>query len=287
MPLDRHMQPKTVAISHFYINLDRSPARRAHMETLFGDIGITAHRIQAVDGTQLTDAACRLINPPRPGFRALSKPEIGCFQSHRKAWQHIVDGPHEWGCICEDDLTFSADIRHYLTDAAWIPAGIALVKLESIPQQPVLLSKRRIPLDGGRGLARLGSVSFGTGCYLLTQSTAAGLLAATEQYDMPVDHVVFDPSHAALPGLAAFQVVPSVGIQQVVLDGPAFLPAGAEVSGLETERARLANTGKKLRGVAKLKREVLRPFRQFTALTDPVWRPLLSRYQWQNIPFRR
>lgn len=287
MPLHAHMQNNTATISHYYINLDRSPDRRAHMETLFQEIGITAQRIQAVDGQQLTDDACRLINPTRPGFRTLSKPEVGCFQSHRKAWQHIVDGPHEWGCVCEDDLTFSDDIRHYLTDTAWIPAGIALIKLESVPQQQVLVSKRQIPLDDGRVLASLGSTSFGTAFYLLTQDVAAGFLAATEQCVMPVDHVLFDPLHAALPGLAAFQVIPSVGIQQVVLDGPAFLPAGAEVSGLEAGRVRAKELTRKIRGLAKLKRELLRPFRQFITIADPLWRPLFSRYQWQNIPFRR
>jgi GR25 family glycosyltransferase involved in LPS biosynthesis len=64
--------------------------------------------IDAVDGLKLSDGEISAVyrkNLHRPRYPfELGKAEVGCFLSHRKAWQEILDRGLDAGLIVEDDV---------------------------------------------------------------------------------------------------------------------------------------------------------------------------------------
>ncbi|TMJ18041.1 MAG: glycosyltransferase family 25 protein [Alphaproteobacteria bacterium] len=87
----------------FYINLDRSPERRARMEQELARAGMSwVRRFSAVDGAQVAK---------RPGMR-LSAAELGCLSSHLHAIESAVRG--RFAFIFEDDVEISPHLPSIL-----------------------------------------------------------------------------------------------------------------------------------------------------------------------------
>lgn len=215
-------------IPSFFINLDRAKVRSRFIQQQARALGLDLRRISAIDGRALDDATCKTLNPRRWRLKPLTKSEIGCFLSHRKAWEAITAAGHPWGCVFEDDLEFSDDIGLYLRTSSWIPDGVRLIKLETFGKRNVILSKYRIKIPHDRALTQIRQASIGTGGYLLSADVAAALLAATQEFVWPVDVLMFGETLNPVPNLRAWQVVPALCVQQKNAEDRDFLPQNAE-----------------------------------------------------------
>ena len=97
-------------IEAFIIHLARAKARRPQVERILSACPVPAHVIDAVDGRALSTEELqaaytrRSLHAPRYPF-ALSVGEIGCFLSHRKAWQAILDAGLDAGLVIEDSVS--------------------------------------------------------------------------------------------------------------------------------------------------------------------------------------
>ena len=69
-----------------------------------------------------------------------------------KAWEELVASGEAYAAVLEDDVVLTPSAARFLKDADWIPADVALVKLEHYgpPSQSVLLSDFQ---DCGRRLS--------------------------------------------------------------------------------------------------------------------------------------
>ena len=79
----------------FLINLKQSHDRLEKSADRLGRQGVTFERIDAIYGKDLSEAELAEhysteVNQQK-FYRALSRGEIGCYLSHRMAWQKIVD----------------------------------------------------------------------------------------------------------------------------------------------------------------------------------------------------
>lgn len=201
-------------ISNFYINLDRSEKRREHMEKQAGQCGLTLTRISAVEGSALPAEqllACQPLSSPK---RRLTAGEIGCFLSHRVAWQRIVDGETEYGAVFEDDVLLSPDAGEFLRDDHWLPSNADLVKTETFMQK-VMLEFLVSQTPNNRALAKLVYRHYGTGGYIVSRTCAARLLAATEVFHDPIDIAMFSPKSVALRNMSILQLSPAICIQEM------------------------------------------------------------------------
>ena len=115
----------------YYINLDRSPERRAWFKQQTEDLGLELVRVPAVDGRQLSVAELDSWRAFTEGNEILSAAEIGCFLSHRKAWEMVLSGDEKWAFVAEDDIHFSGNAAAFLSDDKWIPPLAGLVKAET------------------------------------------------------------------------------------------------------------------------------------------------------------
>lgn len=97
----------------FMINLERRPERREKMERLFDELGLLVNHFSAVDGKQLNAQLVQQMGISfLPGYedpyhhRPMTMGEIGCFLSHYRIWEQIVQRKLQQVLILEDDIHF-------------------------------------------------------------------------------------------------------------------------------------------------------------------------------------
>lgn len=131
------------------INLDRNPERWAHVEAAMADVPADVERVSAVDGRLLTDKwqyLSRWMYLTHEPDKFNIMPAIGCFLSHRKCWQHVVDNDLPYALVLEDDTRPTPLTAPFLEAFKASPPPFDWVKLHvnryggRDPQQPIGLS---------------------------------------------------------------------------------------------------------------------------------------------------
>ena len=199
----------------YLINLERRPDRLTAMTARAQGLGLVLERVEAVDaGMAEPDALDRWFEDGGP-LGEIPRGDKACLLSHRLAWQKFLDGTDSHAVFLEDDVVLSRGAAEILTNDAWIPAGASVVKLEHYgPKgQRVLLTNLRATRDGfqtGRMLSR----HTGAAAYILSRPAAELLLGQT-RFDLPVDHLLFNPNNSALfARLAPLQLLPAIARQE-------------------------------------------------------------------------
>jgi glycosyl transferase family 25 len=151
-----------------------------------------------------------------------------CLLSHRRAWEAFLATGDAHAVFLEDDVVLSPSAGALLTGDGWIPAGVDVVKLEHYgpPGQRVLLtdirrlfltaSPRQAATTQGEdfSMGRMLSRHTGAAAYILSRAAARLLLAQT-RFDLPVDHLLFNPNNSVLfARLSPWQLVPAIARQQ-------------------------------------------------------------------------
>ena len=89
----------------FVINLDRSPARLATFTKGAEGVGLDFERMPAVDGLSVPDGLWHHFQGS-----PLTAGEVGCYASHMKCWQAILDRKLPWALVLEDDAILADDL---------------------------------------------------------------------------------------------------------------------------------------------------------------------------------
>jgi glycosyl transferase family 25 len=213
---------------HIYlINLGRRPDRLAAMTAQAQGIGLGLDRIEAVDA-RIADvrAMDRWFAAGGP-LGEIPRGDKACLLSHRAAWETFLGTGDAHAVFLEDDVRLSASAGALLVSDNWIPAGVEVVKLEHYgpPGQRVLLSDlhgislaspRQAATTRGEdfALGRMLSRHTGAAAYILSRAAAETLLEET-CFDLPVDHLIFNPNNSRLfARLAPWQLMPAIARQQ-------------------------------------------------------------------------
>jgi len=227
-----------MSVEALIIHLTRAEKRRAHVDHLLASLPLDASIVDAVDGRALCDTDVASFYSPRlhrPIYPfALSRNEVACFLSHRKAWQTILDRNLEAALIMEDDAAPTASF------ASSLALGLSHIGTAGFIRFPFREGRER-----GRVIAEVDGVSLiepvcvglGMVAQLVSRTTAIQLLRATERIDRPVDTLLQMPW---VTGVVPRSVVPGAISEISPALGGTTLP-------------------KNLGLLAKLKREGLRP----------------------------
>lgn len=174
----------------FLINLARSKERLTSSTVQFKKQGLDFTRIDAVDGAALKQAEidahyCPALNLKNYHY-PLSKGQIGCYLSHRKAWQTIVDEKLDYAIIFEDDFNLDSSIHTAIQNINNLNLDWKLIKLSAYQnrQRPILL---QVPLEYSQQLVIHKKLMSGCCATAITFDCAKQLLAATEKFGRPVD----------------------------------------------------------------------------------------------------
>ena len=185
------------------INLDRSPDRLKAFQATFSEKcpGLSFTRIQAVDGNKLTREQIESLLPPLGSgekvdfLGQLVDTEVGCFLSHKKGWQTLLDSAEQWALIMEDDIELSPNAMFYISNEHWIPEGEAIVQLHvSYNCSKILAHKSTKPLGNGRKLIRqYKPAPMGCLAYLINRKAASLAITLSQKIPAPVDDFLFQP----------------------------------------------------------------------------------------------
>lgn len=253
------------SIEAFIIHLARAASRRPQVERLAAACPVPVHIVDAVDGRALPKEAVdavylrRSLLAPRYPF-ALTVGEVGCFLSHRKAWQAILDTGLEAGLVIEDDVEMDAAVfarALHLARAHIAAHGVIQFQVRDIANPgPVLAA------SGDVRLTRPVQVPLRASCTLYSRQALQLLLDQTARFDRPVDTYV---QMHWLTGLRPCLVIPS---------------------GVRDRSGDIGGTTIQARNVPlleKLRREILRPVYRFRIASlsrandrPPVQRPACS-----------
>ena len=197
----------------YLINLARRPDRLAAMLRQAG--GLDLERVEALDAAQAEPGALDPWFEEGGPLGEIPKGDKACLLSHRRAWELFVAGTHSHAVFLEDDVRLSKSASALLAGSDWIPKNVGIVKLEHYGPhgQRVLLTDLRAgppPFQLGRMLSR----HTGAAAYILSR-TAAALLLRQTSFDLPVDHLLFNPNNSELfAALKPWQLVPAIARQE-------------------------------------------------------------------------
>lgn len=174
-----------------FINLSKDAERRERMTTQAAQMGLQVSRLPAVWWTELSAAEqARYFNSAKSHgryFKPLGNGEKGCYCSHLKAWQQLLESKAPAMVVFEDDVRLLSSLKPTLEAIEKLPADADwdMIKLygrehEKIASQmPLvgdstqLISYRRIP-------------SFAA-AYVISRRGAQKLLQSRIPFDRPVD----------------------------------------------------------------------------------------------------
>lgn len=251
----------------YLINLDRSPERLADVKKNFFRLGLNFVRVPAVDGKLLTEAEIGRRLSRAGLYYRLGPGEVACFLSHRKCWEIIAAGEDDHAAIFEDDVHFSETANEVLARSDWIPGNADIVKLETNLLR-TWVDRDHDGTIGNRRLVRLRASHMGAAGYIVSRTGARKLLSMSETFADPVDQFMFNPLLPAFDRLTTYQLEPALCAQYNTVDRGT--PIERFESLLRPERPYKTQTTR--RGVAKLNRELIRPFEQFWIFLSGLWK---------------
>lgn len=192
----------------FLINLARSKERLTNSTAQFNKQGLSYTRIDAVDGSTLTQPEIDAHYSPELNKKnyhyPLSKGQIGCYLSHRKAWQAIVDQRLDYAIIFEDDFNLDESIHTAIKNIDKLNYDWQLIKLSAYQnrRRPILF---KFPLEHSQQLVIHKKLMSGCCATAITFDGAKRLLAATEKFGRPVD---CDLQHIWETGVPGYSLLP-------------------------------------------------------------------------------
>lgn len=183
------------------INLDRRTDRLGSLRQRLDDLNLGFHRISAVDGRSVPESELAVSRKSGP-IGPMQDTTRACTASHVKAWRHIIASGARYMLVLEDDVVLDPAIASALADDAWIPAGIDLIKLEKFaPLRPskVLAGRVLATVPPGPGvIRRIYSRHTGAAAYILSRRGAEIALSGCGEFDVPVDHLLFNETVSRL-----------------------------------------------------------------------------------------
>lgn len=254
------------AIPIFVINLDKQPERHSYMMAALGALDLDFIRVSAVDGSELTAERRQRFSVDRSGYHWAAG-EVGCLLSHASIWQRMVDEAIPLAVIFEDDIRIARKLPDFLARLGPLPRRIHALKLETL-NTSADIDQRAAGVVEDVKICRLRSKHLGSAGYLLTLDGARAFLRVTRAPRRPVDHHMFDPLLEGHRHLAIYQAVPALVVQRGL--DPAQDVGQAMFSSV-IDATNSSRHHKPMPLGKKLKRELIRPWRQLRLATRRLW----------------
>lgn len=237
----------------FYINMDDAADRHDWFEAQASRLGLAVSRVAAVAGRGLPGETLDRLKASIHSGTPLGPSEIGCFLSHRRAWEQVLASNAEWAFVAEDDLHLADGAAAYFRSTGWIPDDAELIKAETTFRRCHMAREGALTADG-RKVHQLLSLHGGAGGYFIGRKAAQDALDLTRDICEPADHVLFNPAFGFFDDHVTYQINPAIAVQDLLRREN---KAGFLQSGLAIERRSQSKPK-----AGKIAREIARPFRQ-------------------------
>jgi GR25 family glycosyltransferase involved in LPS biosynthesis len=194
----------------YYINLASRPDRRAFMEEQFAQLGIVAHRVEAVRIDEVPPELIAFHQGPDCLWRS-NPGDLACGLSHERTWNTILEAGHRAALVFEDDAVLTPAIADFLPDGLLDRLQVDLIKLETF-RIPIQLGSTGVAV-GTTTLRELCSSQMGSAAYLISRDAIQTSLASPMLRELSVDRLLFGRGGPHLLRSRLLQAVPSPCIQ--------------------------------------------------------------------------
>ncbi|PRY79638.1 glycosyl transferase family 25 [Yoonia maritima] len=171
------------------------------MQERLGELGISYHKFDAINGKQCWEDLVPSIDIEafeKNVGRKVMPGEIGCYHSHLKVWEQLIETGARVGLILEDDVVFHPNFRSAVDLALEHKEAWDILKLNYI--------RAKFPAKK----ARIGEMYIqsyigpftGMGAYLIHAETAARILPQMLPITRPIDHEIDRPKFHEIRHLA-------------------------------------------------------------------------------------
>lgn len=171
------------------INLDRAPERLARMAAQFDQLGLPFERLSATDGRALSDAErARADHQARRAISRypLSDNEIGCWLSHLRAMQSLLDSGAPMAAIIEDDAALSVKFPAVLTAIEALKRPFDFIDLHRNFRRQEIFHKTA-PLLPDLAIGRVGYTHMRLTAYIASRHGAQRFIAQSTRFAHAVD----------------------------------------------------------------------------------------------------
>lgn len=188
------------------------------MKTILSAINLEVERIEAVDGTVMSEDELKgyvaslsdiskIICP-----RALSSGEVGAFLSHRKCWEKLVNSKENWALIMEDDIQLSSQAKNYLSNSDWIPNGLDVIQLFVFRKRwKAKVDRKEFRITTQVCLQHPYKPSpIGAQAYFISRKAAEEALRLGREVMAPVDEFLFNPISDFARNFPVYRLNPAV-----------------------------------------------------------------------------
>ena len=179
-------------ISSLVITLRRSTARAEQVRKIIASCPVPCDTWDATDGSLLTAGEIAAVcqperHYPRYPFK-LTRGEIGCFFSHRRIWQMMVEKNIPKLLVLEDDVEFLPNFNKALQFAIDNIPDDAYVQFQVRELQPG--RPKQNPPAMQNHFVQPSVIPLRTSAQLVTLSAARRLAEFSEKFDRPVDAAI-------------------------------------------------------------------------------------------------
>lgn len=173
----------------FLINLDQSTDRLTKCSERLNAENVEFEKISAVYGASLSNTELLKHYAPilneQQYYKDLTPGEIGCYLSHRKAWQKIVDENIPYCVILEDDFLISGNVKSVFNFIHTLEENWDYIKLAGYYKRKVKVADS-ISM-GEFDLVKYAKIPAGTCAQAISLQGAKNLLKHSNQFGRPVD----------------------------------------------------------------------------------------------------
>jgi len=195
----------------FVINLNRATDRWQRVCNILEHEGVDYERIEAVDGQYeqaLCDESTEFPVPFSKWFRPLTRGEVACSLSHRKAWNRIVEQKLAYALILEDDFILQASDWQQVLNASFnLPQEFDLIKLSRAEEKNLMQVEA---ITKKYYLARSYPIPIDALATLVSQQGATKLLSNIKKVQRPID---FEFKNYWEYGLRIYSIYPNLFAQ--------------------------------------------------------------------------
>lgn len=163
----------------FVINMARAADRRERIVSHLQDLGLEAEILPAIEGARVPPEAL-----PPGTHPDLSPGEIGCYLSHVRFWEIVVERGLEHAIVLEDDVRCSPDLPGIVQQA--LASGTPFDALRLSALRPIH-GETLTTLPAGTRIVLPNKNPSGTQGYLVSQEGARRLLECLAVPNCPID----------------------------------------------------------------------------------------------------
>lgn len=201
------------------------------MSAQLANIGMSFERIPAFDSVAVETEWLERHFRRRGPLGTVPKGDQCCSLSHQRAWATFLAGRATHTVILEDDVLLDPAAAEFLRRTDWVPPNVDLIKLEHFgPEGQRVLVGEPVEITAGRRIAPIHSRHTGAAAYILSRRGADRLLAQSGDWQVPVDHLLFNPNVSPMAAeLRPYQILPAVARQHGCLGGSSDIVASRRV----------------------------------------------------------